>query len=111
MDKDTHIKFKQIDKSVNFNTKQSKNKRKTFEWEICLLSVSVCMKVKVKALVAQSCWIIWDSMVWPWDFPGKNTGVGCHSLLQGIFPTQGSNLGLLHVGRFFAVWANREAHI
>ena len=26
----------------------------------------------------------------PWDFPGKNTGVGCHSLLQGIFPTQGS---------------------
>ena len=27
----------------------------------------------------------------PWDSPGKNTGVGCHSLLQGIFPTQGSN--------------------
>ena len=27
---------------------------------------------------------------------GKNTGVGCHSLLQGIFPTQGLNLGLLH---------------
>jgi len=26
-----------------------------------------------------------------WDFPGKNTGVSCHSLLQGIFPTQGSN--------------------
>ena len=24
-----------------------------------------------------------------WDSPGKNTGVGCHSLLQGIFPTQG----------------------
>ena len=23
----------------------------------------------------------------PWDFPGKNTGVGCHFLLQGIFPT------------------------
>ena len=32
----------------------------------------------------------------PWDFPGKNTRVGCHSLLQGIFPTQESNLGLLH---------------
>ena len=33
------------------------------------------------------------------DSPGKNTGVGCHALLQGIFPTQGSNLhllGLLH---------------
>ena len=32
----------------------------------------------------------------PWDSPGKNTGIGCHNLLQGIFPTQGSNSGLLH---------------
>ena len=32
----------------------------------------------------------------PWDSPGKDTGVGCHFPLQGIFPTQGSNLGLLH---------------
>ena len=32
----------------------------------------------------------------PWDFPGKNIGMGCHSLLQGIFPTQGWNLCLLH---------------
>ena len=30
------------------------------------------------------------------DAPGKNTGVGCHDLLQGIFPTQGLNPGLLH---------------
>ena len=30
------------------------------------------------------------------DSLGKNTGVGCHALLQGIFPTQGSNPGLLH---------------
>ena len=32
----------------------------------------------------------------PWDSPGKSTGVGCHFLPQGIFPTQGSNPGLLH---------------
>ena len=32
----------------------------------------------------------------PWTFSGKNTGVGCLSLLQGIFPTQGSNPGLPH---------------
>ena len=32
-----------------------------------------------------------------WDSPGKNTGVGCHFLLQGIFPTQGSNLHLLYL--------------
>ena len=30
------------------------------------------------------------------NFPGKNTGVGCHALLHRIFPTQGSNPGLLH---------------
>ena len=33
------------------------------------------------------------------DSPGKNTGVGCHALLQGIFPTQGSNPGLPHCRR------------
>ena len=32
----------------------------------------------------------------PWDFLGKSTGVGCHFLLQGIFPNQGSNPGLPH---------------
>ena len=32
----------------------------------------------------------------PWDFPGKNTGVGCHFLLQEIFPIQGLNPGLPH---------------
>ena len=32
----------------------------------------------------------------PWYFPGRNTGVGCHFLLPGILPTQGSNLHLLH---------------
>ena len=32
----------------------------------------------------------------PWNSPGQNTGVGSHSLLQGIVPTQGSNPGFLH---------------
>ena len=32
----------------------------------------------------------------PWNFPGKNTVVGCHFLLQGLFPTQRSNPHLLH---------------
>ena len=34
----------------------------------------------------------------PWNSPGKNTGVDSHSLLQGIFPTQGPNPGLPHCG-------------
>ena len=32
----------------------------------------------------------------PWDCPGKNTGVGCHFLLQEVFLTQGSNTHLLY---------------
>ena len=45
----------------------------------------------------------------PWNSLGQNTGVGILSLLQGIFPTQGSNPGLRITGRFFTSWATREA--
>ena len=50
--------------------------------------------------------VVSDSFVTPWtvvhqaplsmEFPGKNTGMHCYFLLQGIFPSQGSNLRLLH---------------
>ena len=43
------------------------------------------------------------------DSPGKNTGTGSHSLLQGIFPTQGWNLGLLHCGGFFYHLSHQES--
>ena len=53
--------------------------------------------MKVKVLAAQSRQTLCNPMACPCSSPGKNTGVGRHSLLQeGIFPTQGSNLGLLH---------------
>ena len=50
---------------------------------------------------SESCSVMSDSS-WPhrlysqWNSPGQNTGVGCLSLLQGIFPTQGWNPGLPH---------------
>ena len=44
----------------------------------------------------QSQGLYFARLLCPWDFPGKNTGVGCHFLLQGIFPTQGLNLNHLH---------------
>ena len=47
----------------------------------------------------------------PWDFPGKNTGVGCHFLLQDIFPTQGLNPGLLHCGQTLYPLSHREVHV
>ena len=43
----------------------------------------------------------------PWNSPGQNTGVGSLFLLQGIFPTQGSNPGLPIAGRLFTIWATR----
>ena len=50
----------------------------------------------------------------PWDSPGKNTGVGCSNLLQGIFPTQGLNPGLLLLpalaGEFFTTSVTWKAH-
>ena len=62
------------------------------------LSSSVCV-----CLVAQSCPTLCDPMDCSLpdssvhgDSPGKNTGVGCHALLQGIFPVQGWNPGLPH---------------
>ena len=61
-----------------------------------LLTVSVDQEVKAK--VTLSCPILCNPIDYmsPWNSPGKNTGVGSRSLLQGIFPTQGLNPGLLH---------------
>ena len=46
----------------------------------------------------------------PWDSPGKNTGVGCHALLQGIFLTLGSNQ-LLHYRQILYSWATEETYM
>ena len=51
-------------------------------------------------LVAQPCLTLPARLLCPWDSPGKNTGVGCHVLLQGIFLTQRLNLHLLHLLHF-----------
>ena len=77
-------------------------------------------RVNVKGLVAKSCLTLCDPMdcsptrlLCPWDSPGKDNGVSCHALLQGIFPTQGSNLNricLLHwQAGFFTISATWEA--
>ena len=50
----------------------------------------------------------------PWDFSGKNTGVGCHFFFQDIFPTQGSNLWLLcllHCRQILYLLSHREARL
>ena len=63
------------------------------------------ISTKKESEVAQSCPTLCNPMDCsppsssPRNSPGRNTGVGSHSLLQGIFPNQGSNLGLLHCGQ------------
>ena len=58
------------------------------------LNCSVSRVSHVRLFVTS--WTVAHRVPLSMDSPGKNTGMGCHSLLQGIFPTQGLNLGLLH---------------
>ena len=69
----------------------NENQTKTnCSWYYCVGSIT--------SIVADSFatpWTIDPRLLCPWDSPGRNTGVGCQSLLQGIFLTQVSNLCLL----------------
>ena len=82
-----------------------------------LLRIFPSLFIRDCCLVAKS----WLTLLWPqglqparllcpWDSLGKNTEVGCHFLLQGIFPTQGSNLCLLHWQVDFFHWVTWEAY-
>ena len=55
-------------------------------------------------------WLQPTRLLCPWDFPGKDTGVGCYFLLQGIFPTQGSNPGLLHCRQILYQLSYKGSH-
>ena len=78
--------------------------------------------IAVLCLITQTCLTFYDPMHCSLpgssvhgDSPGKNTGVGCCALLQGIFPTQASNQRVLRMspalaGRFFTTSATWEAH-
>ena len=54
----------------------------------------VCVLSRSHVRLFATLWTIALQASLPWDFPGKETGVGCHFLLQGIFSTQRSNLHL-----------------
>ena len=71
-----------------------------------LKSTRIMPKKWREVLVTQSSpsatpWSVTHQAPCPWDSPSKSTGVGCHSLLQKIFPIQGSNPGLLHCRQIF----------
>ena len=84
----------------------------------CFEIVCVCVCVCVCAVLSH----VW-LFATPWTVAGQphlsmkfsrqeyfqEKGVGCHSLVQGTFPTQGSNLVSYIAGKFFTIWATREA--
>ena len=64
-------------------------------WDICYTLVNQCVCVLSSAIVSKSLQpygLQSTRLLCPWDFSSKNTRVGFHFLLQGIFPTQGLNL-------------------
>ena len=69
---------------------------------VCLVTSVVCNSVQSYGLQPAR-------LLCPWDPLGKSTGEGCHVLLQGIFPIQGLNPGLLYCRQILYHWAPREA--
>ena len=68
----------------------------------CLVTSVVSYSVRAYGLEPARLLCLWDS-------PGKNTGLGSHALLHGIFMTQGSNPGLPHCRQFLYCWTTKEA--
>ena len=76
---------------VSFGCKQSESVIRT-------QTVVVVLVAKLYLSLLRSCGLLFIRRFCPWDFPGTNTRMGSHSLLQGIFLIQGWNLCLLHWG-------------
>ena len=77
-----------------------------FPASACMLSHFGCVRLGPRGLAM--------GFLYLWDSPGENSGVDCHAFLQGIFPTQESNLFLLHLpasaGGFFTISTTWEAY-
>ena len=63
--------------------------------DVFSLQKNVCAHLFSHVQLFVTPWTVACHAPCPWDYPGTNTGVGCHFLLQGIFPTQGWNPHLL----------------
>ena len=79
-------------------------------------NLSICLEFSIN-FMSDSLWsygLQFSSLLCPWDFPHKNTGVGCHFMLQEVFPIQGSNpqlLCLLHCRGILDHWTIGETII
>ena len=87
-----------------------------FFWQACIAFVIKAINVCYAVLCHSAMGSLWDPTDWSQpgssvhgDSPGKNTGLVCHALLQGIFPTQGLNPGLPHCRRILYEPSYQEA--
>ena len=82
--------YKKPDRSTEFSSEEGdflhfKRELDVLKWKWSRSVMSDCLRPHG----------LWPTrLLCPWDFPGKNAGVGCHFLFQEIFPTQGLNPGL-----------------
>ena len=78
----------------------------------CACDIETQLQGRWWCLLAQSCLTLRlhglepTSLLCAWDFPGKNTGVGCHFFLQGMSPTQGLNPHFLLGRQILSQWSH-----
>ena len=101
------LKYKFKEKDTESSSYQSVSHSVVSAMDLLIVAVQSPSRVRLSATP----WTVARQALPSMEFSGKNTGVRSHSLLQGIFPTQGSNLGLLHCRWFLYHCAIREAQI
>ena len=90
----------------------------TLEWilsslNMLILSCKYCILCCCCLAIKLGLTLLWPHgrrLFCPWDFPGKNTRVNCHFVLQGLFPIQWSNPHLVHCMWILHQWATRQVH-
>ena len=96
------------------HTKVHTHKYTQINTQVHSIQPHVCSVASVMSNSLRPYGVYPSRLLCPWDSPGKNTGVGCHALLQGAFQIQGLNPCILTTptlaGGSFTTSANWEAH-
>ena len=82
-------------KRVGYDSSTQQQLLLALVWYICYTLMNQCVCVLLSSVMSNSLQpygLQSTRLLCPWNFLSKNTAVGCHFLLQGIFPTQGLNL-------------------